>query len=140
MAPEATTGMLEAEAVAPGEQSMPGIIIYRFCADLFYANCNLFADDIMTLVSSAPESVKCVVVDCSAITDIDYSAAQVVRDVLQRLHARGITVLFGRVAPFFLKDMERHHIIAVLGKDNIYMQLHTALASARKLCGGAKAL
>ncbi|ANA14592.1 SulP family inorganic anion transporter [Acetobacter oryzifermentans] len=140
MAPEATTGMLEAEAVAPGEQSMPGIIIYRFCADLFYANCNLFTDDIMTLISSAPDPVKCVVVDCSAITDIDYSAAQVVRDVLQRLHARGITVLFGRVAPFFLKDMERHHIIAVLGKDNIYMQLHTALASARKLCGSTQAL
>ena len=79
-----------------------------------------------------PTPVRCVVVDCSAITDIDYSAASVVRDVLFRLQMRGVRVIFGRVASYALADMERHHIAAALGEGNIYAQLHQAMASARQ--------
>ncbi|MFT8676623.1 MAG: SulP family inorganic anion transporter, partial [Acetobacter sp.] len=129
--PDAATGAMEAEPVAAGVQTEPGLVIYRFCADLFYANCTLFADDIALLVSTARQPVRCLVVDCSAITDIDYSAAAVVRDVLVRLQARQVHVFFGRVAPYALADMERHRITLVLGHENIYPQLHVAIAAAR---------
>ncbi|MBO1324986.1 SulP family inorganic anion transporter [Acetobacter sp. TBRC 12305] len=129
--PDAATGAMEAEPVRAGMQTEPGLVIYRFCADLFYANCTLFAEDITLLVNSAPQPVHCLVVDCSAITDIDYSAAAVVRDVLARLQARQVHVFFGRVAPYALADMERHRIALVLGRQNIYAQLHVAIAAAR---------
>lgn len=130
--PDPITQDLEAVPVRAGEQTEPGLVVYRFCADLFYANCSLFAEDIDLLLSSAPTPVKCLVVDCSAITDIDYSAASVVRDELFRLNMRGVRVIFGRVASYALADMERHRIVAALGEGNIYAQLHQAMASARE--------
>lgn len=130
--PDAASGALETEPVHPGAQTEPGIILYRFSADLFYANCALFARDITLLTTTAPSPVHCVVVDCSAITDIDYSAASTVRAVISTLHEAGIQVFFGRVAPYALADMERHGIVNAVGQNAIFSQLHTALEAARK--------
>lgn len=128
---DAQTKLLEASTVKAGVETEPGLIVYRFCADLFYANCNRFADDIRFLLKTAPTPVRCVVVDASAITDIDYSAASLLRTVLQDLQAQSVLVVFGRVNPFLHADMVRHRISAVLGESNIYPQLHTAVAAAR---------
>lgn len=128
---DAQTKLLEASPVKAGVETEPGLIVYRFCADLFYANCNRFADDIRFLIKTAPNPVRCVVVDASAITDIDYSAASLLRTVLQELQAQSVLIAFGRVNPFLRADMDRHRISAVLGEGNIYAQLHTAVAAAR---------
>ncbi|KXV72378.1 SulP family inorganic anion transporter [Acetobacter cerevisiae] len=128
---DAQTKLLEASPVKAGVETEPGLIVYRFCADLFYANCNRFADDIRFLIKTAPTPVRCIVVDASAITDIDYSAASLLRTVLQELQAKSVLIAFGRVNPFLRADMDRHRISAVLGESNIYAQLHTAVAAAR---------
>nr|WP_298796828.1 SulP family inorganic anion transporter [uncultured Acetobacter sp.] len=128
---DAQTKLLEASPVKAGVETEPGLIVYRFCADLFYANCNRFAEDIRFLIKTAPTPVRCVVVDASAITDIDYSAASLLRSVLTELQEQSVLVLFGRVNPFLHADMDRHRISAVLGEGNIYAQLHTAVAAAR---------
>ena len=39
----------------PGTQSAPGLIIFRYDAELFYANANRFVDDVETLIESAPD-------------------------------------------------------------------------------------
>lgn len=93
--PDTATGTMEVEPVRAGIQTEPGLIVYRFSSDLFYANCQRFAQDITLLVDTAPQPVHCLVVDCSAITDIDYSAARVVHDVLERLKAERIQVFSG---------------------------------------------
>src|SRR5437899_9822268 len=61
--------------VSPGMQTEPGLIVYRFGADVFYANEARFVDEVERLVDQAPSPVRHLVVDASAITDIDYSAA-----------------------------------------------------------------
>lgn len=131
--PDTATGTMEVEPVRAGIQTEPGLIVYRFSSDLFYANCQRFAQDITLLVDTAPQPVHCLVVDCSAITDIDYSAARVVHDVLERLKAEQIQVFFGRVLPYARADMERHHIAEAVGQQNIFEQLHVALAAARRV-------
>lgn len=128
---DAHTHLLEATQVKAGVETEPGLIVYRFCADLFYANCNRFSEDIRFLINTAHAPVRCLVVDASAITDIDYSAASLLRDVLRELQAKPVHILFGRVNPFLRADMDRHGISAVVGADNIYAQLHTAIAAAR---------
>ena len=122
------TDLFEAEPVKPGTQSEPGLVIYRFCADLFYANCATFVDEI-TLLTQPP--VTCVVVDASAITDIDYSAALAVRTLLADLAQRRVHIIFGRVSQYLHADMKRHCISDIVGEENIFPQLHTALAAAR---------
>ena len=114
----------------PGKQTEPGLIIYRFGTDLFYANYARFIDDVQTLVDRAPTPIRCFVVDASAITDLDFSAASAIRDLLSDLTARNVTIVFGRVSPFLRADMDRHGITAAASADHIFTTLHEAVAAA----------
>jgi SulP family sulfate permease len=126
LAPD-TAGRWVPKDVLPGMQTEPGLIVYRFGADLFYANEARFVDEVERLVEQAPAPVRHLVVDASAITAIDYSAARAVRGLMNTLTARGVTVVFGRVSPYLRSDMDRHGISAALGASRIFATLHEAL-------------
>jgi high affinity sulfate transporter 1 len=128
LAPD-TTGTWLPVPATPGRVTAPGLIIYRFGADLFYANANLFTDEARALVRQAPSRVRWFVIDCSAITDIDYSAAQVMRDLLEDFTRQEITVLFARVNPYMRADMDRHRLTPVVSEACIFGTLHEAVAA-----------
>ncbi|HET9018063.1 MAG TPA: SulP family inorganic anion transporter [Acetobacteraceae bacterium] len=117
---------------APGLQTEPGLLIYRFAADLFYANANHFVDEVRALVAGAPAKLRWIVVEAGAITDLDYSAARSLRDLLDELAAQGIRVAFARVGPYLRADMDRHRITAAIGPDRVFTTLHEAVAAARE--------
>jgi sulfate permease, SulP family len=129
-------GLWEAIPIAPGKQTEPGFIVYRFGADLFYANSGRFIDDVRALVAGAPTPVHWFVVDASAITDLDFSAAQALRDLFADLTARNITIAFARVAPYLRADMDRHEVTAAVGAPHIFATFHEAIAAVRAALGG----
>jgi sulfate permease, SulP family len=112
-----------------GLETAPGLIVYRFGSDLFYANEHLFVDEIHRLIETAPHPVRWFIVDASAITDLDYSAGRSVNTLCQELAAKGIKVIFSRVSQYLRADMDRHGVTSVIGAGNIYGTLHEALAS-----------
>jgi len=122
-------------AAVPGTQTEPGLIVYRFGADLFYANDTRFADEVRALVEHAATPVRWFVVDAGAITDMDYAAARSVRDLLDDLTRRGVGLVFARVNPFLRSDMDRHGITAAIGAARIFPTLHEALAAVRGRAG-----
>ncbi len=124
-------GRLEPAPAKPGVETDPGLIVYRFGADLFYANADRFADEVRALVDSAPTPVRWFVMDASAITQVDYSAARTVLDLLDELAAKKVNVALGRVNPFLRADLDRHGITAKLGEARIFETLHEAIAAAR---------
>src|SRR5580692_5181756 len=128
LAPDAA-GMWLPVPATPGKITVPGLIVYRFGADLFYANANRFTDEARDLARRAPAAVRWFIVDCSAITDIDYSAAQLLRDLLDEFARREITVLFARVSRYMRADMDRHCLTPVVGEKRIFGTLHEALAA-----------
>ena len=111
----------------PGVQTAPGLIIYRFGADLFYANDTRFVDEVRDLVERAPNPVRWFIVDAGAITDMDYSAAQSIRDLLNELSRQKVGMIFARVSPYLRSDMDRHGITAVIGQTRIFTTLHEAV-------------
>jgi MFS superfamily sulfate permease-like transporter len=116
--------------VTPGAVTEPGLIVYRFGADLFYANQLRFCDEVRTLVADAPARLRYFVVDASAITDLDYSAARSLRVLIEDLQQNGVRFIFGRVNAYLRADMDRHHITAVIGAQNVCATLHEALQLA----------
>jgi anti-anti-sigma regulatory factor len=132
------TMMLEPDAggrwvlvpATPGRVTAPGLIVYRFGSDLFYANQNGFCEEVRALVARAPAPLRWFIVDADAITDIDYSAARSLRDLLDELRREGVQVIFGRVSPYLRADMDRHGITAALGAERIFANLHEAIAAA----------
>ena len=119
----------------PGTQTGPGLVVYRFGADLFYANESRFADEVRALVAHAPTPVRWFVIDGSAITDIDYTAARSLRDLIDDLTARHVGLVFARVTPDLRADLDRHGITAALGEARVFGTLHEALAAVQ---GGAQ--
>jgi SulP family sulfate permease len=136
LAPNATGRWVPVPAT-PGNETEPGLIVYRFGSDLFYANAKRFADEVRILVDRAPAPVRWFIVDAGAITDIDYSAAQTIRDLLEELAHRRVDVVFARVSPYLRSDMDRHHLIAAVGEMRIFTTLHEAIAAVRGSASGA---
>jgi sulfate permease, SulP family len=130
LAPDATGRWVPGPATA-GKETAPGVIVYRFGSDLFFANAKRFADQVRALVVGAPTPVRWFVVDASAITDIDYSAAQSVRELIDELTRRGVSIVFARVSSYLRSDMDRHHITEAVGERRIFATLHEALAVVR---------
>jgi len=126
LAPGPTGRWLPVPAV-PGVQTEPGLLVYHFGADLFYANENRFTDEVRDLIAHAPAPVRWLVVDAGAITAIDYSAARAVHDLFDDLRSGGIEIIFGRVNAYLRADMDRHRLTAVLDASRLCPTLHEAI-------------
>ena len=92
--------LVEGAAVECAAQAVPGLVVYRFGANLYYANANRFADQVRTLsLGGAGDAPRWICVDAEAIGDIDYSAAQTLRETHEQLAARGVRLVLAEVTP-----------------------------------------
>ena len=73
------------EPVVPGKMIEPGLVMYWFGADLYYANASYFAEQALHLVSHSPSPVRWFVVDAGAITDVDCSAGKMLNELQRQL-------------------------------------------------------
>lgn len=114
---------------APHVVTQPGLVLYRFGAELFYANAGRFLEEVSVIVQPMPSAVKWVVVDAEAMTHIDYSAARVVQGLKKSLTEAGVELAFARV-PWDLKsDLNRHHVTETIGPGRFFNKLHEAVAA-----------
>ena len=104
-----------------------------------YANAARFADKVRLLVKRAPAPVRWFIIDAGPIADIDYSAAQSVRDLLEELSRQEIGIIFARVSPYLRWDMDRYRITAAIGEARIFKTLHEALDAVRSDVPGVHA-
>ncbi|RDU96649.1 SulP family inorganic anion transporter [Trinickia dinghuensis] len=130
LAPVDATGRWMPVPAKAGQVTAPGLIVYRFGADLFYANDYFFTSEVNALIDEAPGGLHCFIIDAGAITDLDYSAARALSNMIGALRARGIRVLFGRVNPYLRSDLDRHCISPIIGETCIFSTLHEALSAA----------
>ena len=127
------SGTWELAPAVPGTFTEPGLVMYRFSAALFYANAGYFSEEIRDIVGPAPSPVRWMVVDAEAITNLDYTAARVVRLLQQDLAKCGVILAFARVQFYLQADLDRHHLTEVIGRQFIFARLHDALHAFAKL-------
>jgi SulP family sulfate permease len=121
--------------VSPVAVTEPGLVIYRFGAELFYANANRFAEEVTCLVGGTPSPVRWLIADAEAITRMDYSASRVLAELLRSLKDRGVQFGFARV-PWGLKsDLARHHVTELIDPSMDFNRLHDAMDAFEKLPG-----
>src|SRR5262245_49214187 len=124
-------GRWRSVAAVPGALSSPGLVIFQFGADLFYANAGRFADNVRSLTEGAPAPVNWLVLDAGAITNVDYSAARVLSVLHDELTRNGVAVALVHAQASLLADLDRHRLIEVIGVDHIFETLHEALTMIR---------
>jgi MFS superfamily sulfate permease-like transporter len=133
-------GQWQPTAPVPGALSGPGLVVFQFGADLFYANVGRFAEDVRSLIERAPTPVKWLVVDAGAITNVDYSAARVLRDLHEDLTRDGVVLVLTHAQSSLQADLDRHRLTDVIGTDHIFDSLREPLAMIRgqRVSAGAK--
>jgi sulfate permease, SulP family len=115
----------------PGAITEPGVIVFQFGAELFYANAERFAETIRTLLERAPSDVQWLVLDAGAITNVDYSAARTLRTVHADLGKRGVALLVVHAQESLRESLEHHGLLADIGAANVHDTLREALATIR---------
>jgi MFS superfamily sulfate permease-like transporter len=116
----------------PGMQSAPGLVVFRYDADLFYANANQFADGIQQIMLQAPDPVRWLIIDCSSIPDVDYSAGAALDELVTFVHSRGGVVALAAPDPEFREMLQRLGVLALLNTDHIYPTVEDAVAGFRE--------
>jgi MFS superfamily sulfate permease-like transporter len=127
------------EPAVTGMQSAPGLIIYRYDAELFYANANRFVDDVEKAISTAPQPVEWLVLDASSLDDVDYSAGRSLDGLLDFAEARNITACLARVDTHLLTLLELYGIDKRIGPEHIFTNLIDAYTAfeAREKAGSS---
>lgn len=85
-------GQWVARAVEPNVLASPGIVVYRFEADLFYANAGRFMEEVLRLVDETHPQLAWVVIDASEIFNIDYTAGKTLLQLREELGRRGVGI------------------------------------------------
>ncbi len=81
----------------PNARQVPGLLIYRFDAQLFFANAPVFEERLMEAIAAAETPVEVALVDAEGIGDIDSTALVMLHDLQEKLALRGISLWFARV-------------------------------------------
>lgn len=119
------------ETAEPGRQSLPGLIVFRYDAELFYANANRFVDDVERLVDSAPTPVEWLIVDASSIDDVDYSAGRALGGLLDYLQAKSITPVLARADASLIATLQAYGLDKRIPANQRFANLVDAIEAFR---------
>ncbi|MGV9860449.1 SulP family inorganic anion transporter [Gordonia sp. NPDC003425] len=111
----------------PGTESLPGLIVFRYDADLFYANASRFADDVMGLVDKAPHRLRWLVLDCTVISDVDYSASATLVRLITFVHSRNAHFVLAGVDPELQGTLLTEGVLADLNPDHVFPTVGAAV-------------
>ena len=107
-------------SIESGTQALPGLVIYRFGASLYYANATRFTAEIVDLVTAADPPLKWLILSASAMGDVDYSGADAIRAVTEELGTRGVTLALSEVDPVVMALLDAYGLTDKIGKGNFY--------------------
>jgi MFS superfamily sulfate permease-like transporter len=113
----------------PGKLAEPGLVVYWFGADLYYANANYFAEQVQTLVTKVQVPVHWLVLDAGAITAIDCSAGSTLRELQQELAATGVSLALAHVNAGLRAELDRQELSEVIGTNRLFDTLRDCLGA-----------
>jgi high affinity sulfate transporter 1 len=80
----------------PDARLIPGLVLFRWDAPLFFANAELFKERVLDAVAKSPTPVKWLVVTAEPVTSVDVTAADAVAELDKTLHAKRNRAVFRR--------------------------------------------
>jgi high affinity sulfate transporter 1 len=119
------------EPAVPGKMIQPGLVLYWFGAELFYANVGHFISEARRLISESPTPVKWFVIDASAITAIDFTAGKALKELQQDLAQTGVVLAISRVQLRPHGELERLGLVKAIGLERIFGSRHECLEAFR---------
>jgi len=125
------------QPLSPVKMIEPGVVLYWFGADLYYANINHFVEQVQQLVHEASEPVRWLVVDAEAITGVDFTAGRALIALQKDLAQKGILLAFARVNNGLRADLDLQEVTPAIGVERIFNSRKHCLAAYRGILSEA---
>ncbi|MDF9774703.1 SulP family inorganic anion transporter [Pseudomonas baetica] len=113
----------------PDARLIPGLVLFRWDAPLFFANAELFNDRVLDAVAASPTPVSWLVVAAEPVTSVDVTSADMLAELDDTLHAAGIELCFAEMKDPVKDKLKRFGLFARLGETAFFPTVGTAVDS-----------
>ncbi len=100
----------------PEARQIPGLVLFRWDAPLFFANAEVFRGHVRAAVARAPTPTRWVVVAAEPVTDVDVTAADMLAELDAELHAAGIELAFAEMKGPVKDQLRRYGLFTRFGE------------------------
>ncbi len=104
----------------PDAALVPGLVLYRFDAPLFFANAGVFHERLLRAVEEAPQPVRMVVVAAEPITDVDTTAADMLIELARELEEGGVELAFAEMKGPAKDKLEAYGLLERIGENRFF--------------------
>jgi MFS superfamily sulfate permease-like transporter len=116
----------------PGARQVPGLVLLRWDAPLFFANAELFQNRALDAVAASPMPVHWLVVAAEPVTSVDVTAADMLAELDETLHAAGIEFCFAEMKDPVKDKLKRFGILGRLGEERFFPTVGEAVSGYLK--------
>ena len=113
----------------PDARQIPGLVLFRWDAPLFFANAEFFKERVLDAVAKSPTPVRWLVVAAEPVTSVDVSAGDTVAELDETLHAQGIELCFAELKDPVKDKLKRFGLFAQLGEQYFFPTIGAAVSS-----------
>ena len=118
----------------PGARRLPGLVIYRFDAPLFFANAKSFRDEIKAIARAEP-APRWIVIAAEPVTDVDTTAADVLFDLDKWLDEHGQSLVFAELKDPVRRKLERYGLAREIEPQHFFPTVEAAVDAFRARTG-----
>jgi high affinity sulfate transporter 1 len=116
----------------PDARLIPGLVLFRWDAPLFFANAELFQERVMEAAEKSPTPVRWLVVAAEPVTSVDVTAADVLAELDGTLRKAGIELCFAELKDPVKDKLKRFGIFTQLGEETFFPTLGAAVGAYLK--------
>jgi MFS superfamily sulfate permease-like transporter len=111
----------------PEARLIPGLVLFRWDAPLFFANAEFFHQRVLEAVAQSPTPVRRIIVAAEPVTSIDVTSADMLAELEQRLRASGIELRFAEMKDPVKDKLKRFELLDHFGPASFHPTVGAAV-------------
>jgi len=113
----------------PNARRIPGLVLFRWDAPLFFANAEFFHHQALAAIASSPTPVRWLVVAAEPVTSVDVTAADMLVELDAALYNSGIELCFAEMKDPVKDKLKRFGLFSRLGEEIFFPTLGEAVSA-----------
>lgn len=113
----------------PDARLIPGLVLFRWDASLFFANAELFHDRVIDALAASPTPVRWLVIAAEPITSVDVTSADMLAELDETLRAAGIKLCVAEMKDPVKDKLKRFGLYTLLGETAFFPTVDDAVGS-----------